>query len=121
MWTFDVDYVIRNNKSSYLLTTPCVFSTIVPNYVIYAKRSYKFLGHEVISIFAIVLPKLDWVVQGFIISCSGYLFSRTTPGKSTSDVINALGAESNTVSVSDQRRQLYDACSNRFVCYEQTI
>ena len=79
-----------------------MFSTIISKYVIYAKRSQKCLGHEVVSIVATVQPEFDWVVQGFINSCSGCLFSRATPDNSTSDQMNALAAESNTVSASDQ-------------------
>ena len=47
-----------------------------------------FWGYEVVSIIVIdiALPKLDWMVQRVVHSCSGCLFFRVTPGKSASNL-----------------------------------
>lgn len=52
--------------------------------VLHAHRTWSFGGHEVVNAIGIALPKLDWVVQQMISSCSGCLYSCATMGNSAS-------------------------------------
>ena len=66
------------------------FSTIVQCYVRYERfvklADVHYLGHGVVIVVGIALPKLNWVVQGVI---SSFLFFCGTPGNSARFIIKS--------------------------------
>ena len=79
----DVLYI---NKITVISNAMHVFCDCSQLSYLHEKFTYVF-GHEVVSIIAtgIALQKLDWVVQGFVRSCSGGLFSQALLGNSASN------------------------------------
>ena len=86
MWTFDVNYVTRNNGYVQLLAALCVFQPLLRDlsqmsaelFVKPTSVRYFFCGAKMSLPLALQVPKPDWVVQSHNIgSC---LFSRATPG-----------------------------------------